>query len=49
MDKKQSGKNNKKYFNQNILGLVSLFNGISTFVRCLMLKPFLQKNINGMI
>ena len=31
------------------LGLVSLFNGISTFVCYLMPKPFSQKNSSGTI
>ena len=31
----------------SLIGLVSLFNGISTFLGCLMLKPFSYTNSSG--
>ena len=44
----ETGKNTKKNVITKI-GLVSLFNGISTFAGYLMTKPFSSKNIRGTI
>ena len=39
----------EKYNISKSIGLVSLFNGISTFVGYLMPKPFSEKNSSGTI